>query len=323
MSLHALDKASRQKIAVWGSYAQSGDLCRASFNAVLGAVEVRYSTGYNAYGYNERSDAIICTPEEGAAVITYLKSRRPPRPLTRQARLEKQVAHWKTEILKGGAEQYLVVLVGDSKTVTIYSKGQSIKEEGRLSFDTAEEARSCYETFSKLIESHRIETHERLRRLEEERLAPVRAASFPKWAEAGFPIYSLCQLQCSGGYNPMPTIQGKGMWMPEGFSTSMELESAFWEYLSSKGCASCATCGKRPTVYRRFTPPPNSIVPSPIATEQPGLFSSMLGEVTTCGHHWIRHPHTGYGSIGAKFELTPAKSGITLRCCDNIVKLDS
>ncbi len=268
MSLQALDKATRQKLSIWGNIARHRPFngWRHSYNSILGAVEVVWWEHPSPNTQQRKVDSIVCSYEEAAAIMSYLDScrRRPDKEAEIRARVM-----------------------------------QREREEREA------EAAAI-----------------RKQKAEQERQAALRLTSFPKWAAAGFPIYSLCQLQSSGGYTPMPSVQPKGMWMPEGFTTGDQLETAFWEYVTSKGCATCSTCGKRPSVHRRFTPPPNCIVPVPIPTEQPGLFSSLLGEITTCGFHWIRNVHTGYGSIGAKFELTPAKSGITLRCCDNNIKLD-
>jgi hypothetical protein len=147
-------------------------------------------------------------------------------------------------------------------------------------------------------------------------LSNVKTTSFSEWADAGFPIYTLCTVY--DGWS-----QPKGMWLPDGFSSWTELESAFWAYAKKNGFATCATCGKRPTVYRRFTPPPSCMMPNPVVTEQPGLFISVLGEVIVGGYHWIRNIYGCPGSLGAKFELKPAKSGITLKCCENSIQLDT
>ncbi len=331
MSLQALDKASRQKIAVWAGYAHSGSLKRCEYNAVLGAVEVRYTTGFHQNllgrggGY---SDAVICSPADGVAIIAYLKGQSPPPPPSAEEVRKRTIMEWKELIMKHGLyEPCIEREAGRQRLVfrdyTTLQVASPFMKSRPLTFPDDRAREDFLQTFWAQIAAERKAIEEIKRRAEHERQAPVRLASFPKWAAAGFPIYSLCQRQCSGGYNPMSTLQGKGMWIPEGFTTEAELESAFWEHLTSKGCATCSTCGKRPTVYRRFTPPPNTITPCPIPTEQPGLWSSLLGEVTTCGFHWVRNVYTGYGATGAKFELKPAKSGITLRCCDNVVSLDA
>jgi hypothetical protein len=153
----------------------------------------------------------------------------------------------------------------------------------------------------------------------EEKSRVQRLASFPKWAVAGFPIYDHCSVVTLQAMNPMPTLTYKGMWLPDGFSSAAELEEAFWTHLGPKG--TCTSCGAKPKVMRRFTPPATFADPSPKSVEKEGLFSSCLGTIGN-GVHWSLNLHTGHMTMGSMFELKPAKSGITLRCCDNNVSLD-
>ncbi len=147
--------------------------------------------------------------------------------------------------------------------------------------------------------------------------------SFAEWATAGFPIYTLCEMYCSWAMNPRPEIRPVGQWLPTHWGEYADLEEAFWDHMKSKGLACCSTCGKRPTVYRTYKPPPTCMDHAPSQKEVVGLWTANLGEVTTCGRHWIRNPHTGIGTIGDAFVLKPAKSGISLRCCENNINLDT
>ena len=148
-------------------------------------------------------------------------------------------------------------------------------------------------------------------------------ASFMEWVAAGFPIYTLGEMYCSWAMNPTPEIRPVGQWLPNHWYDYTDLEEAFWTHMKTKDLDCCSTCGKRPTVYRTYKPPPTCMDHSPFQKEVVGLWTANLGEVTKCGRHWNRNPHTGIGAIGDAFVLKPGKSGISLRCCENSVNLDT